>query len=342
MAKNTSGLFDEQFKLERITQLGDPLEKLNKCVDWNIFRPLLNKAMAKEAKGPGGRPPFDYVMMFKILILQEYFGLSDEQMEFQITDRFSFMRFLGLRTCSKVPDQNTIWHFREQLKEEDTVKLLFERFHRELQKQNLIVNKGKIIDATIVEVPVQRNKKEENEQVKNGEVPQQWSEKKRSHKDVDARWTKKNGENFFGYKNHIKIDGKKKFIDDYRTTDAAVHDSIAGKELLTKKDRDQSLYADSAYAGEPFAEAVADARMINKIHEKGHRNHPLTKGQKRSNKAKSRVRARVEHVFGAMWQSTGGVVIRTIGKARAKVKLGLMNLTYNLVRYTLYAKPLGA
>lgn len=342
MAKNTSGLFDEQFKLERITQLGDPLEKLNKRIDWNIFLPLLNKAMAKEVKGPGGRPPFDYVMMLKILILQEYFGLSDEQMEFQITDRFSFMRFLGLRTCSKVPDQNTIWYFREQLKEGDVVRQLFERFHHVLEKQNLIVNKGKIIDATIVEVPVQRNKRDENDQLKNGEVPQEWSEKKKSHKDVDARWTKKNNENFFGYKNHIKVDQKKKFIDTYATTDAAVHDSIEGEDLLTKKDEGQPLYADGAYAGEPFAAAVSKAKMINKIHEKGYRNQPLTKGQKRSNKAKSRVRARVEHVFGAMWQATGGVVIRTIGMARARVKIGLMNLTYNLVRYTLYAKPLGA
>ncbi len=342
MAKKTPGFFDEEFKLNRISELGDPLEKLNKCVDWNIFRPLLNKVFAKEAKGAGGRPPFDYVMMFKILILQEYFGLSDEQMEFQITDRFSFMRFLGLRTCSKVPDQNTIWNFREQLKEEDVVKQLFERFHRELQKQNLIVNKGKIIDASIVEVPRQRNNKEENEQIKEGEIPEEWNEKKTAHKDTDARWTKKNKEDFFGYKNHIKADTKKKFIDAYTVSDAAVHDSIAGKDLLSGKDKGQTLHADSAYSGEPFAAAVQDAKMISKIHEKGYRNQPLTKRQKRSNKTKSRVRARVEHVFGFLWQATGGVLIRTIGMARANVKIGLMNLAYNLFRYTLYAKPLRA
>jgi transposase, IS5 family len=342
MAKKTPGLFDEEFKLNRISELGDPLEKLNKCIEWNLFRPILNKVMAKEVKGPGGRPPFDDVMMFKILILQEYFGLSDEQMEFQITDRFSFMRFWGLRTCSKVPDQNTIWNFREQLKEGDAVKQLFERFHRELQKQNLIVNKGKIIDATIVDVPVQRNNKEDNDQIKQGEIPAQWDAKKLSHKDTDARWTKKNEEDFFGYKNHIKADAKKKFMDDYQVTDASVHDSRAGKDLLANKDKGQTLHADSAYSGEPFAEAVAEAKMINKIHEKGYRNHPLTKGQKRSNKANSRVRARVEHVFGFLWQATGGLIIRTIGVARAKVKIGLMNLTYNLFRYTLYAKPLRA
>lgn len=134
MSKQQAGIFDEQFKLERISKLGDPLEKLTRCIDWKIFRPvrpvtggpILDKALIKEAKGPGGRPAYDYVMMFKILILQEYFGLSDEQMEFQITGRFSFMRFLGLRTCDKVPDCNTIWAFREQLKEGNIVKQLFD------------------------------------------------------------------------------------------------------------------------------------------------------------------------------------------------------------------------
>ncbi len=103
-----AGLFDEEYKLERISKLGDPLEKLNSTIDWEMFRSILNEHLKVEGVAPGGRPPFDYVMMFKILILQEYFGLSDEQMEYQIADRFSFMRFLGLRIHSKVPDSNAI------------------------------------------------------------------------------------------------------------------------------------------------------------------------------------------------------------------------------------------
>jgi IS5 family transposase len=164
MSKQQAGLFDEDFKYERISSLGDPLEKLNGSIDWEIFRYILNKHMEKEAKGPGGRPNYSYLLMFKILILQEYFGLSDEQMEFQITDRFSFMRFLGLRSYHKVPDRNTIWTFRERLKEEDVMQQLFDRFGKDLNGRGLIINKGKIIDATIVEVPVQRNSREENAQ----------------------------------------------------------------------------------------------------------------------------------------------------------------------------------
>lgn len=342
MGLKSSGLFDEQFKMERISELGDPLEKLNGAIEWELFRSTLEKYLIKESKGPGGRPPFDYVMMFKILILQEYFGLSDEQMEFQITDRFSFMRFLGLRSYNKVPDSNTIWNFREQLKQDGMMESLFERFGKELNKQGLIINKGKIVDASIIEIPRQRNSREENKQIKEGEVPSDWDDKKQSHKDVDARWTKKNNEDYFGYKNHIKIDSKSKFIDTYNVTPANVHDSQGGKELLSKKDKGQALYADSAYTGEAFETAISKAKMINKVHEKGYRNSPLTAAQIKRNNKKSKTRVRVEHVFGFLHQATGGVIIRTIGKIRATVKIGLLNLTYNLWRYTWLTRSPGA
>jgi len=334
--QRSAGLFDEQFKLERISKLGDPLERLDKAIDWKIFRSTLNTHLRLEGSGRGGRPAFDYVLMFKILILQEYFGLSEEQMEFQITDRFSFMRFLGLRTHSKVPDSNTIWNFRERLKERDVMEKLFDRFGKELENQGMIVNKGKIIDATIINCPKQRNSREENQRIKEGNVPEQWSDKKESHKDVDARWTQKNNKNYFGYKNHIKVDGKKKFIETYHVTDASVHDRVGGLELLEKKDAGQTIHGDSAYTGESFESAVEKVKMKNRIHEKGYRNNPLTQKQKENNTQKSKVRVRVEHVFGFLHQSTGGLMIRTIGIARAQVKIGLMNLTYNLFRYSYY------
>jgi IS5 family transposase len=338
MAKIQAGFFDEQFKLERISKLGDPLEKLNATINWELFRYTLDKHLEKEAKGPGGRPNYDYILMFKILILQEYFGLSDEQMEFQITDRFSFMRFLGLHSYNKVPDSNTIWTFRERLKDGDVVKELFDRFGKELNKQGLIVNKGKIIDATIIEVPIQRNSRDDNKEIKEGNIPDEWSDKQQAHKDTDARWTRKNNEDYFGYKNHIKVDSKKKFIDNYCVTEASVHDSLGAVDLLDKKDKGQPLHADSAYTGEAFENAVDKVKMINKIHEKGYRNHPLSEQQIKSNNIKSKIRVRVEHVFGFMHQTTGGLLIRTIGKRRAEIKIGLMNITYNLFRYSWYNK----
>ena len=217
----------------------------------------------------------------------------------------------------QVPDSNTIWTFREHLKEGDVVKELFERFGKELNKQGLIVNKGKIIDATSIEVPLQRNSRDDNKEIKEGRVPEDWSDKKQSHKDTDARWTKKNNEDYFGYKNHIKVDGKKKFIETYCVTEASVHDSVGGIDLLDKKDKGQMLYADSACTGESFEKAVACVKMNNSVHEKGYCNHPLSDKQLKSNNKKSKIRVRVKHVFGFMHQSTGGLLIRTIGKARA-------------------------
>ena len=338
MKKRPAGLFDEDERLARISTLGDPLERLRTAVQWELFAPILDRALHKEAKGPGGCPPYEYLMMFKILILQEYFGLSDEQVEFQITDRLSFMRFLELRVSDKVPDRNTVWTFRERLKAGDVVKKLFRRFHQELERHHLIVNKGKIIDASIIEVPVQRNNRTENATIKEGKVPEDWkaNQSKLRHKDTDARWVKKNDEDYYGYKNHIKIDRKHKFIDEYEVSAAATHDSIVGRKLLTKKDKGQTLHGDSAYTGKPFEKIVEGCGMKNNIHEKGYRDRPLTQRQKDRNTIKSRVRARIEHVFGFLKQATGTVIIRTIGIARANIKIGLLNLTYNLCRFAYY------
>ena len=227
------------------------------------------------------------------------------------------------------------------------IKKLFLRFHRELENHGMIVNKGKIVDvpkAFGIEVPVQHNTREENSEIKEGLIPSEWKEEpsKLSHKDTDVRWLTKDGEDFYGYKNTIKIDRKNKFIDAYTVCDAATHDSIPGKNVLTKKDTGQPLYGDGEFTGTAFETAVARCGMINRIHEKGYRDHPLTERQKQRNTQKSKIRVRVEHVFGFLKQVTGGVIIRTVGLARAKIKIGLLNLTYNLFRYTLYVKQARA
>jgi IS5 family transposase len=171
------GFFDQDIRLSKLSQLGDPLEKLNSGVDFEIFRQKLEQGLTKVAKGKGGRPPYDYVLMFKILILQRYYNLSDEQTEYQINDRMSFMRFLDLTIADDIPDSRTIWKFTEQITDLELTEPLFKRFEEELVKLNLIVNEGKIIDASFVEAPRQRNSKEENARIKKeGAAPKQWEE----------------------------------------------------------------------------------------------------------------------------------------------------------------------
>jgi IS5 family transposase len=329
------GFFDEEFRLEKLSFQKDPLVKLKERIDFELFRSLLEEAFCKEEKGIGGARPYDYVLMFKILILQRYYNISDDKMEFAILDRLSFMRFLGLTLSDKVPDAKTIWLFREQLTGGNTVEKLFDLFKEELRRKNLIANEGKIIDASFVEVPIQRNTKEENKKIKEGEIPDDWKEKpnKLAQKDTDARWTKKNGKSYYGYKDHVKADAKSKLIDTYTVTDASVHDSQETEPLLKESDKGQSLHADSAYSGEPIAEIVEKNEMKNQIHEKGYRNSPLTEEQKENNRIKSKTRARVEHIFGFIENSMNSPYIQTIGIKRATAVVGLMNLTYNMFRY---------
>jgi IS5 family transposase len=327
------GFFDQDIRLSKLSQLGDPLEKLNSGVDFEIFRQKLEQGLTKVAKGKGGRPPYDYVLMFKVLILQRYYNLSDEQTEYQINDRMSFMRFLDLTIADDIPDSRTIWKFTEQITDLELTEPLFKRFEEELVKLNLIVNEGKIIDASFVEAPRQRNSKEENARIKKeGAAPKQWEEspEKLAQKDVDARWTKKNNQTYYGYKNHTKVDSESKLISNYLVTDASVHDSQALDQLLEEKDKGEQLYADSAYTGQE--EILEKYQVKDQIHEKGARNRPLTDDQKKNNKIKSKTRARVEHIFGFMENSMGSMYFRKVGRKRAETVIGLMNLTYNMFR----------
>lgn len=335
-AKKQKGIFDEQHRYEKLDTHTDPLKKLNEHIDFEFFRTTLEKYFNKD-KDPnkGGRPPYDYVLMFRILILQRYYNLSDDGMEYALLDRISFMRFLGLSMADTIPDAKTIWKFRNELSREDMIKKLFDQLDKQLDKDGIIVHKGKLIDASIVEVPIQRNNREQNGQLKNGQLPEDWKTdpNKLRQKDTDAKWTSKNGEDYYGYKDHIKADEKTKLITDYLVTDASVHDSNAIDELTNKKeDGEQPLYADSAYRSEEIEELMNRKGIKSQIHEKGYRNRPLTEQQKKRNNKKSKTRARVEHIFGFMTNTMKAMYIRCRNITRARTTIGLNNLTYNLFR----------
>ncbi len=330
--------WDESRRLDKLSELGDCLVRLQKAINWNIFVPTLKRVFHKSAKGPGGRPPYDYLMMFKILVLQRIYNLSDDQTEYQINDRMSFMRFLGLRIEDKVPDAKTIWAFRNALSEAEVMRELFDLFQQQLHKEGLITRTGTIVDASFVEAPVQRNSKEERAAIKNGEIPEEWqgNANKLRQKDTDARWTKKNGRSFFGYKDHVKADAESKLIEDYRVSDAALNDSKPMPEMITEEDK--VVYADSAYDGKPVAEAIPK-NVENKICKQGRRGRKLTDEEKERNREYSKIRCRIEHIFGFMTGSMNGLTLRSIGMARAEFNIGLTNLIYNMFRYEFLHRP---
>ena len=318
-------------KYAALSKMGDPLERLEKVIPWENFRPLLNKVFSKERKSEAGRPPFDYMVMLKVLVLQSLYNLSDEQMEFQLRDRLSFIRFIGVGVEEGTPDQKTIWLFRENLTKAGAVKRLFSKFDRYLDNQGFRAKKGQLIDATLVEVPRQQITEEERAELESDEVPEDWNEPVQRQKDTDARWTQKHKRSYFGYKNHINADNKNKLIRDYAVTPASVHDSQKLPELLSDKNS-LDIYADSAYSSELFESGLKYEGFRSHISSKGYRNKELSKFQKELNKRRARIRSRVEHVFGALkWMKAH--YIRCIGILRATARIGLSNLTYNLRRY---------
>jgi IS5 family transposase len=336
MRKNKArGLFEDQFRQEKITNMKDPLERLNHFIRWEDFRPVIDKAFAVTDPSLGGRPPFDRVMLFKVLVLQRMYNLSDDNTEYQILDRHSFCKFLGIDSYAQVPDSKTIWHYREQLKKHEIIHEIFSLFTEKLQNASLMLKDGAIIDASIVQVPRQRNTREENKQVRDGEIPEEWKDKpnKLEQKDLDADWVKKNGKTFYGYKNHIKIDNGSKLITFYAITPASVNDGAMLEDLLDENEAGQPLYADSAYSGKNCANVIKSAKMENHTHEKAYRYKKLSQEQKETNTVKSKTRARVEHVFGYQWMNLNAAqLIRYIGLDRNAMAIALRNIIYNFFR----------
>ena len=272
--------------------------------------------------------------MFKTIILSALYNLSDDQVEHQIRDRLSFMRFLGLGLEDRVPDAKTVWLYREQLTQAGVIEALFETFDGHLKDQGYLAMGGQIIDASIVAVPKQRNSRKENARIKAGETPECWQDKpaKRRQKDVEARWTKKHGRSHYGYKNHVNVDRRHKLVRRYQVSDAATHDSKVLDDILDGDNTALGVWADSAYRSAEIEAALKKKGLRSRIHRKARRNKPLSEREKQGNKTRSSVRVRVEHVFGAQSNDMGGTLVRSVGLARAKARIGLKNLAYNMRR----------
>jgi IS5 family transposase len=336
------GFWDEQQRVFRIQEKKPVLKRLADSIPWQSFRPLLESAYKQDRKSNAGRKRIDPLILFKMLVLQQLFNLSDEELEFQVSDRRSFEEFVGLGVMNTIPDATTIGFFRERLRKAGVIEEIFEMFETYLRAQGLQARGGQIIDATLIPVPKQRNSREENKEIKAGRLPDGWDDNpdRLRQKDLDARWVKKNGVSHYGYKNSICIDVDHGFIRRYVVTPANVHDSQMLPSLLDPENEHDFVWADSAYSGESFEDLLSLGGFESLIHEKGARNHPLNDAAKELNRIKSAIRACIEHVFGGMTMSMGGKLTRKIGLERVKTWWGLKNLTYNFLRF-LQRSPLA-
>jgi IS5 family transposase len=267
MMAGQPGFFDLSDRYEALSAAGDPLERLAAVVDFEVFRGPLVAALRRSVRGKGGRPPFDPVLMFKILVLQALYSLSDEATEFQIKDRLSFQRFLGLGLDGTVPDATTVWLFRERLVQAKAIDKLFARFDAALKDRGYLAMGGQIIDATVVPAPKQRNTEAEKAAIKEGDAREleeagEGSGKRTAMRAGAIKYSKakvKEGADpkaakpvdlaipMFGYKNHIGIDKAHGLIRTWDASAANAHDGARLPDLISKGNTGSGVWADTAY-----------------------------------------------------------------------------------------------
>jgi transposase, IS5 family len=355
-----AGLFDMDARLQALSAAGDPLERLAAVVDFELFRPDLEAALQRADRSRGGRPPYDAVLMFRILVLQTLYTLSDDQTEYQLRDRLSFMRFVGLALHEAVPDAKTIWLYREQLTRTGALARAFERFDTMLRERGYLAMGGQIVDATVIEARRPRLNADEKTTVRGGGTPSGWSKARSRQIDRDGRWTIKRGRKptappgetsrqimgeiavpVFGYKNHLGIDRMHGFIRRFTVTHAARHDGGQLAALLDPDNAASGVWADTAYRSKANLRLLARRRLVAQFQRAKPRGRPMPPHIARGNATRARVRVHVEHVFAAEKRRMR-LVIRTVGLVRARAKITLANLAYNMTRLLWLAKSAPA
>ena len=258
-------------------------------------------------------------------------------LHFLLLDRTTFKPFVGLRNVDQAPDQKTLWKYRDMLAKAGCIEELVAVFKEQLEVHGYELQTGTIVDSSLVQCNRQRNTREENALVKGGDVPADWEENPATlrPKDVDARWVKKNGVRYFGSKNPLAVDRATKLITNWAVTSANVHDSQVFEVLLeTHPPNGHEVYADRAYRSEEGIASLGAKKFKPRIIHKARRGKPLNSRQKILNHGYSKVRCRVEHVFGSIRNDMSNRSLLCLGQGRARVRIGLTNLCSNIRRFS--------
>ena len=331
------GVFDLGIRYSGLDAKNEPLLKIDGVVPWEDLRARLEavwRRADKSRKSRAGRKPWDAIVMFKTIILCALYNLSDDQVEHQIRDRLSFMRFLGLGLEGRVPDAKTVWLYREQLTQAGVIEALFETFDGYLKDQGYLAMGGQIIDASIVVVPKQRNSREENARIKGGrdagrlggQAGKAAPKGCRGAVDQEAR------------QEPLRLQEPGQRGPSAQAGAALSCERRGGaRQPSPRRYPGWGQHGFGCVGGQRYRSAEIEAALKEKglrsrIHRKGRRNKPLSEREKQGNKTRSSVRVRVEHVFGAQRNDMGGTLVRSVGLVRAKARIGLKNLAYNMRR----------
>jgi IS5 family transposase len=287
------------------------LDRLDAALDWPALETIVEGIYASREGGPA-YPLLTYV---KLWLVQQWYGLSDEGLEAAVDDRLSFRRFAGIPLSESVPDHSSIWRFREELARRDLAARLLAEVNRQLDAKGLILRRGTLIDATILEAAVRPPTGDA------GEV---------SERDPQAGWTKKNGKSRFGYKAHAAVDEGSGIVREAVMTPADVHDSVPADDLVQGDER--AVYADKAYDSEARRAGLRERGIAPRIMHKARRNRPLKPWQVAFNRAVAPIRAGVERLFATMKRAYGHRRVRYLGLARNDVQLQALCVAINLRR----------
>ena len=285
------------------------LERINDAVDWGRFNRLVEGVYSASE----GRPSYPPLTMVKVLLLEQWYNLSDPQMEEALGDRISFRRFVGLGLQDDTPDHSTISRFRGILTEKRLVERLMKELSRQLEERGMVVKGGTLMDATLVESQGRRVLMKEEAT------------------DRDAAWTRKGGRYHYGYKVHIGVDKESGLIRKAVMTAANVNDTEVADELISGDEK--AVYADRAYDTHERRQRLKSMGIEDGIMKRGNKHHPeVSEGDKERNELISKVRARVEKVFGTLKRTYRYSRVRYIGLERNTTEMWLKCMAYNLRR----------
>jgi IS5 family transposase len=303
-------------------------------VDWRRLEEVLRPVEPSRDGAPG----YPALAMFKAILLQHWYGLSDPGLEDALLDRLSFRRFVGLPLDAAVPDHSTICRFRRALTQAGLAERLFAEINRQIDERGLIVRKGTLIDASLVAANVRRPAKPQAE-APTGEgandKPFSANQTSRSKTDPDAEWTKKNGKTWFGYKGHVGVDQGSGIIRRAKLTGASVNDTVVADELIIGDER--AVYGDQAYSTHRRRELLRQRGTKDRIMHRPNKHHGLTDRQKQRNRGISKRRAAVERVFAVAKRLYHWTRVRYLGIERNAAHFLLMCSAINLRRWAVLA-----
>lgn len=339
-------VFDDLFlarqrkaKLEGYVQT---LAAIDVLVDFAAMAAAVDVACPRADRKKGGRPPYPTEALVRMVFLQGLYNLSDEQCEHQVLDRLSFQRFCRLDGALNIPDARTLWSFRQRLAQGGLGgRAIFETLSQQLQQHGFIPRGGQIVDASIVAAPITQASTAEREALNKGETPEGWSKKRMAHTDGDARWTKKHGKSYYGYKLHANADARYKLIRTIKVTAANADDGQQLPDVLQATNTRDRLLADRGYDSQANRQVLAQHGLVDGIARRARPEQTAKTRLKQRNHTINRTRSRVEHVFAGLRQQ-GGKCVRAMTLARNALAITLQCAAYNARRLAWLVKSTGA